>query len=293
MKKKDITTKQRKELNKDIKYINQKIKVLKAEKKKYIEQIKEFKNDINELIDMLAKEYYWLIYYRLLVDVWMIYDEEKEKEKEKKKKTKTTRRRKDLDIKIFNDRKYKRIFKNLKLSVYTSKKKFILYNNEYIYDYNSHFDQLLEILDTDKNFKDKNNFVNESTSLHFGMIHVKSVILKNQRTRYSPTTTDLHDNINNNSIYFKYIDYDFNKDAKTFYELINNDNKDQIKGSCYIDLLLKTYKGSIEKRINFDSRKAKANSNKLLTVEKICELCDIKYKSDNIGLSLKKSLNFF
>ena len=167
MKKKDITTKQRKELNKDIKYINERIKILKAEKKSCIEQIKEFKIEINDLIDMLAKEYY------VTIDIWMIYDEEKEKEKENKKKTKTTRRRKEYDVKIFNGKKYKRIFKNLKLSVTTAKKNFILYNNEFIYDYNSHFDQLLEILDTDKNFKDKNNFVNEATSLHFGMIHVK------------------------------------------------------------------------------------------------------------------------
>ena len=56
---------------------------------------------------------------------------------------------------------------------------------------------------------------------------------------------------------------------------------------------MKTYKESIEKRINFNSRKSKNNENKLFTVEKICELCNIKYKKDSIGLSLKKSFNFF
>ena len=124
------------------------------------------------------------------------------------------------------------------------------------------------------------------------MISFYNITEKNTKSNHKPITTELHDNINNHSICFKYIDYEINKDAKTFDELVNTE-EETIKNSCYVDLLLKTYKPSIEKRIKTNSRKSKNNSDIYLTVEKICQLCSIKYKKDNIGLSLQKSIKFF
>ena len=57
---------------------------------------------------------------------------------------------------------------------------------------------------------------------------------------------------------------------------------------------MKTYKDSIENRIKKDGRNKKDNEKRLFTVQKLCDICEIKYKTEDIGLSLKKkSINFF
>ena len=110
---------------------------------------------------------------------------------------------------------------------------------------------------------------------------------------FNPTTNALFDNVNNYSIYFKYIKYDINKDAKTFSDLMNNSNENDIENSCYINVIFQTYENAINKLIKPDGRNKRSNVDKIFTIENLCQLCNIKYKEFSMGLSLKNSKPFF
>ena len=64
---------------------------------------------------------------------------------------------------------------------------------------------------------------------------------------------------------------------KTFKDLISVTEEER-KNSCFVDLLVKTYKSEIEKRLNLiDSRYLKGNEQKQIKAENLCNICGIKY----------------
>ena len=132
----------------------------------------------------------------------------------------------------------------------------------------------------------------EDTSISYHMIHVKHMTKVSAPRKRKPEDIPLHDNLNNNAVYFKYINYDINENAVTFKELFVI-TEETHKNSCFIDLFMNVYKKEIEKNINENSRQKKDNEKKRLTVENLCELCGIKHKNQNIGLSVKQSVKFF
>ena len=155
------------------------------------------------------------------------------------------------------------------------------------------FKNLFDILSTDKHFVDKWRY-RYLTSIDYNFIEIHNIDEKsNETTKFNPAINEIHDNINNYSIYFNYINYNLNENAKTFDELMNNARETDIENSCYVQLLYDTYKEPIAKRYKNDSQRSKFNENKLLTIEKICNICGIKYKQTNMGLSLEKSVQFF
>ena len=90
-------------------------------------------------------------------------------------------------------------------------------------------------------------------------------------------------------IYHKYIDYNKNKEAKTFNEIFQVPWKpytiDNYKiNSCFLNILVDTYKEPFTntKRFKFNG-----------TFEEFCDILEVDMKNDNIGLTINKSLNFF
>ena len=76
-------------------------------------------------------------------------------------------------------------------------------------------------------------------------------------------------------VYNQYLDISISE------KILNN----EIANSCYVNLIVKKYK----KQLNGKNKKYKF----VLNHYTLCELCEIDYKNDNIGLSINKSINFF
>ena len=79
-----------------------------------------------------------------------------------------------------------------------------------------------------------------------------------------------------NGVYNRYLNIDLDKRKRNI-----NDN------SCFVKLIIKRFqkafvRASYNKSYKFD-----------LTIETLCNLCEIEYKNENIGLSINKSLTFF
>ena len=98
---------------------------------------------------------------------------------------------------------------------------------------------------------------------YYGYLLGVQVEKKTKPTPYDPINTDLHDNLNNHSLFFKYIDYSINKNAKTFSELVKTENE-QLKNSCYVNIIYDTYKDNITHRISPTSRNKHSNETKYL-----------------------------
>ena len=115
-------------------------------------------------------------------------------------------------------------------------------------------------------------------------------------TNFNPVEADNFKSSTNNSICFKYIEYILNKNATTFEELFDrklDQNENDVDNSCYVNLIVNTYNKCIRSKFNMEGRQGDSNRKKLLTAQKICEICGITYKESDIGLSVKKSIRFF
>ena len=78
------------------------------------------------------------------------------------------------------------------------------------------------------------------------MIHTKRITKVSNPRRKRPEDVPLHDNMNNNAVFFKYINYDINKNANTFKELFNIPDEAHIN-SCFVDLILKVYEKKLRR----------------------------------------------
>ena len=111
---------------------------------------------------------------------------------------------------------------------------------------------------------------------------------------FSLITADNYDSINNKGICFKHIDYPINRKAKTFNELIDFEKETkkcpemQCANSCFINIIMSTYKNAIENVYNNGKRQYKD-----LTLEYLCEILKIQRKDQDIGLSIRNSVAFF
>ena len=180
-----------------------------------------------------------------------------------------------------------RMIKNMNFFVQTTQTFYDRFNNKQVENETKDFSDLMKVLETDDHFEAYTELIS-----YYGYLVGIQLEKKTKSKPYDPVNTELHDNINNHSIFFKYIDYDINKNAKTFSELVKTENE-QVKNSCYVNIIYDAYKDTITHRIKQNSRKNHDNETKTFTIDKLCELCNIQYKTDSIGLSLRKSLKFF
>ena len=72
----------------------------------------------------------------------------------------------------------------------------------------------------------------------------------------------------------KCIYYDINTEANAFHKLIGTEDA-IYKNSCFVGLCIKSCIQQIEKRIKINKRKKKGNDERIITIEKLCELCTI------------------
>ena len=129
------------------------------------------------------------------------------------------------------------------------------------------FHKLLGYLKSDKNFK--KHFI--ITFGYIDMIEVTNVVQQESpKTNFNPVNAENFKSSTLNSICFKYIDYNLNKNAKTFSEMLDRTEvqKDtDVDNSCYVNLIVNTYNVSIQKRFKPEGKKAESNKQKLLTAQ--------------------------
>jgi len=109
------------------------------------------------------------------------------------------------------------------------------------------------------------------------------------------TEMPLYQAVDENAVFYKYIDYSMNSNAKTFkdmfqFEQFTHKAIPNLKAnSCFINMIIATYKTAIEKVDNKGYRLYKDD----LTYEYLCDLFKIEYKDQDIGLTIKQSTAFF
>ena len=122
----------------------------------------------------------------------------------------------------------------------------------------------------------------------------------NENSLIIPANSDLSDlplyqNIDNNAIFFKYIDYSINPDAQTFADMFQFEqfvSKPMINlkaNSCYINTIIATFKNPIEKVKSNGVRRYKEEIN----YEYICQLLNIENKEQDLGITIRQSIPFF
>ena len=153
------------------------------------------------------------------------------------------------------------------------------YKGKRIYDYYDNnlkrydFDRVIKLLRTSEDF----DYEYKTHKDYINCILIKSLTNTNNKNK----VTDLLDedlfmsNIEN-GVYNRYLNIDLDKRKRNI-----NDN------SCFVKLIIKRFqkafvRASYNKSYKFD-----------LTIETLCNLCEIEYKNENIGLSINKSLTFF
>ena len=165
-----------------------------------------------------------------------------------KERRKTARKKNNRDIIEYKGLTLYRMFKNMKLYIKANKTFYDRFNNKNIISGTNDFDDILPILDDDE--KGGFNVYYDLINYYGYLITVQIEKVVKPRKTYDPVNTDLHDNINNHSMFFKYIEYEPNKNAKTFAELINSNEDKHFNNSCYVDILYDTYKDSVQKKIS-------------------------------------------
>ena len=188
-----------------------------------------------------------------------------------------------VDFATVYNNTYTFIFRPEYLTIKTDRKTYV--DNDIFYN-------LISYLETDNDYKKHIH-----TKSYLEMIQVVNAEQQDAiTTHFNPVKSKNYKSSTISSICYKYIDYKLNKNAETFEELFDrtiDENENDIENSCYVNLLVNTYNVSIQQRFRLDGRQGEANKKKLLTAEKICQICGITYKESNIGLSIKKSIKFF
>jgi len=105
---------------------------------------------------------------------------------------------------------------------------------------------------------------------------------------------DNYQALDNNAICYKHIDYVVNKEAKTFADIFtfveaNENIESNLKSnSCYFNIIISTYKESME-RVMKNGKRAYRD----LTPEYLCQIMEVENKDQDLGLSIRASLNSF
>ena len=162
-----------------------------------------------------------------------------------------------VDDNIINEYDTKQCYENIIYKLVENKNRIVLNENENKkYAYMSvNFIKLLIILGNDEDF-DLDWYMNDYKRSYFDMITIFNVNLESKTFNKSMKFEDmvLHQSIDNNAICFKYIDYALNPNAKAFCDLFqfeeaSNKILSNLKAnSCYLTLLIATFKDQIEKK---------------------------------------------
>jgi len=163
------------------------------------------------------------------------------------------------------------------------------YNNAYI-----RWKTLINIIRTDNEIK---QFLeNDALAEYFQIdcIIVKNAVeIDNNGDLFNPLEGKLFSEHATKAIYNKDISYDLNKQAQNFAEMfgitLNKYTIDNYKlNSCFLNLIVDTWRSAFEKR-KTDGKRMYAE----LTYESVCQIINLTYKNQDIGLSLNESKAFF
>lgn len=120
-------------------------------------------------------------------------------------------------------------------------------------------------------------------------IIVKDVATIKSKHSFNPIQAKLHAEINNKAIHSKFINYQLNPDAKDFGSIFGSGPQiNKTANSCFINAILNTFQSAFNKKKSDGRRMFKE-----LTFESLMDMFQIDHKTDNIGLSIHKSLQFF
>ena len=118
-----------------------------------------------------------------------------------------------------------------------------------IYRDSPNWTKTMNILKTDKWLK-KNVYIQEDIANYLDLVIFVSIDEQiKQNENYDVINEPNFNSTDNNFIMFKYIDYKFNKDAETFEDIFNGNNYATTSDfkKCFIDLIINTYAGQVNK----------------------------------------------
>ena len=162
-----------------------------------------------------------------------------------------------------------------------------LFNNTII-----EWDNLLVDCRQDVNFDDA--YIRFFPYLH--AIYIYNAIANNDTSEPFENILDVNNYqaLDNNAICYKHIDYTLNKDALNFADIFtfteaNKKIETDLKAnSCYFNIIISTYKESIESVMRNGKRAYRD-----LTPEYLCQIMEIENKEQDLGLSIRSSVKFF
>jgi len=154
------------------------------------------------------------------------------------------------------------------------------------YDYQKdNFKQITNILKESRDFKYE--YDNYKDYIHCIIIKSVMKIVPEDMKKVNHLDDDLFNEQVDFNAYNRYINYDMNKNAKTFgnmFKLYDNVKGTEYINSCFVNIIVNTYQKAFEKSKHYKLE---------LTHEILCDICNIDYKKDNIGLSINKAMRFF
>ena len=153
--------------------------------------------------------------------------------------------------------------------------------------------QLLHILATDKEMKESLGRMLMSLDIH--CIYIKDTVSSQEGAvkPHKPLRRKLFSETAPKAIHRKDISYNLNKQAASFGDMfkIQMDEytiDNYVANSCFLNLIVDTWHSAFEKR--------KPNGKRYyveLTYESVCNIIGLKYKNQDIGISIRESIKFF
>ena len=175
----------------------------------------------------------------------------------------------------FKDHKNKRyIIRVRRYYIVSGKDNFSKYIDQRLYDCIDNKDNYEKYTKVMKAILDSDEDIDGSFSTYVNCIIIKSVSKFDQAVKdVNLLDEDLFMSRDEYGVFNRYLNFDL---KKTF---LPNEKAN----SCFVNIIVNRFKDQ------FNNKKYKFKVNH----ETLCELCDIEYKNENIGLSINKSLVFF
>ena len=175
----------------------------------------------------------------------------------------------------FKDHKNKRyIIRVRRYYIVSGKDNFSKYIDQRLYDYIDDKENYKKYTKVMRAILDRSEDIDESFLTYVNCIIIKSVSKFDQAVKdVNLLDKDLFMSRDEYGVFNRYLNFDL---KKTF---LPNEKAN----SCFVNIIVNRFKDQ------FNNKKYKFKLNH----ETLCELCDIEYKNENIGLSINKSLVFF
>ena len=174
-------------------------------------------------------------------------------------------------------------------------------NNNNVMQDNKRFNDLLKPILNAEGIRDTKHahIINEYADLI-----IAYDITRTNNIEYEPiedmAEEEINNSYNNNQIMFKYIEYQLNENANGFKDLFHSlDQKqnNEIANSCFLNLIVNTYKDQIHKRRKKEEDIKRCSYKKKddfeLTHENLCEFLGVEFKNQDIGITIMQSRKFF